>query len=108
MKPAIKCDSCTRHYFSEYEAVMCAIDDAHTELHGYRDTPRLERLQTLREKLDKLDYLLKTNPERLIHGISSTPPLEPVVSRCLPSNHGAQCFVYEHNLCVTPESEECS
>lgn len=79
---------------------MCAIDDAHTELHGYRDTPRLERLQTLREKLDKL--------ERLILGISSTPPLESVVSRCLPSNHGAQCFVYEHNLCATPESEECS
>lgn len=64
MKPPIKCDSCTRQYFSEYEAVMCAIDDAHTNLQGYRDVPRLDRLQTLREKLDKLDYFLKTNPEQ--------------------------------------------
>lgn len=65
-QPLFKCDSCTRQYFSEYEATMCAIDDAHTELHGYRDTPRLERLQTLREKLDKLERLINgiPNPEQ--------------------------------------------
>ncbi len=60
----IQCDSCSRCYFSKYEALMCAIDDAHTNLQGYRDVPRLDRLQTLREKLDKLDYFLKTNPEQ--------------------------------------------
>lgn len=63
-QPLFKCDSCTRQYFSEYEAVMCAIDDAHTNLQGYRDVPRLDRLQTLIERLDKLDYFLKTNPEQ--------------------------------------------
>lgn len=55
----IQCDSCSRWYFSKYEALMCAIDDAHTNLQGYRDVPRLDRLQTLREKLDKLDCYYK-------------------------------------------------
>ena len=59
----IQCDSCDRWYFSKYEALMCAIDDAHTNLQGYRDVPRLARLQTLREKLDKLEYFLNRGVE---------------------------------------------